>query len=303
MSRENSFIRQNRVSRNFKREIDLCRKFKMIKIIPLLENTAQSKEYRRKHGLSLYIETPKHKILFDSGPNDLFIKNAEKLGVSIPDVDLLIISHGHVDHCGGLSAFLKHNSKAKIYLRPQAVDKHYVKVLGIPFYAGINARLVKGDRFRFTDELTVIDDEITLFSNVRAKCPLPSSDDNLLVKKNGRIINDDFIHEQNMIISSEGKHAVFCGCAHAGIANITDKARQIIGKNPDDVVGGFHLFEPTKRKYEPDDYIAMVCAELQKFNARFYTCHCTGIKAYETMKKNGLILSYLHTGTVCKLYE
>lgn len=253
--------------------------------------------------MSLYVETPNHKILFDLGPNDLFLKNAEKLGVRIDEVDSVIISHGHVDHCGGLGAFLKNNSTAKIYLRPQAVDKHYVKVLGLPFYAGINAKLVEGDRFVFTDEVSVIDDELTLFSSVQGSCKLPEADGNLFVKKNGRIVSDDFSHEQNLIVSSDGTKTLFCGCSHAGIVNIADKAEQVCGSAPQTVVGGFHLFEPTTKRYEKDEYISMVANELGKRAADYYTCHCTGPKAYEAMKKQGLRLGYLATGTVCKLYE
>ena len=66
------------------------------------------------------------------------LKNAEALGVDIAAVDIAVISHGHIDHCSGLKYFLENNKKAKIHIRPQAAEKHYVKVLGIPFYAGIN---------------------------------------------------------------------------------------------------------------------------------------------------------------------
>ena len=138
----------------------------MVKIVVLLENTAESSKLKCKHGLSLYAETEKHKILFDMGPNDFFLKNAETLGVDIADIDIAVISHGHVDHCVGLKYFLEKNQKAKIYIRSQAVEKHYVKVLGIPFYAGINRKLLSADRFVFADDIHVIDDEITLFSNV-----------------------------------------------------------------------------------------------------------------------------------------
>lgn len=137
----------------------------MVKIIVLLENTTESSKLKCKHGLSLYAETENHKILFDMGPDALFLKNAEALGVNIADIDVAVISHGHVDHCGGLKYFLKKNQKAKIYLRPQALEEHYVKVIGIPFYAGMDRTLLSADRFVFADDTHVIDDEITLFSN------------------------------------------------------------------------------------------------------------------------------------------
>lgn len=159
----------------------------MIKIIVLLENTTSASNLKCRHGLSLYVETERHKALFDMGPDALFLKNAETLGVDISDIDTAVISHGHVDHCGGLKCFLEKNKKAKIYLRRQAVDEHYVKVLGIPFYAGIDRALVSGDRFVFTDDIYLIDDEIMLFSNAAGRFPLPKSDGNLFVKRNGSL--------------------------------------------------------------------------------------------------------------------
>ena len=78
----------------------------------LVENTAISEEYGKIHGLCLYIETEKHKILFDLGPDKLFLENAEKMGVKIEEIDTVVISHGHYDHGGALGLFLRHNHRA-----------------------------------------------------------------------------------------------------------------------------------------------------------------------------------------------
>ena len=270
----------------------------MVKIIGLVENTTEKDELKSKHGLSLYIETERKKILFDVGPNDLFLKNAEKLGVNIEDIDTVVISHGHVDHCGGLKYFLEKNKKAKIYIRPQATEKHYVKVLGMPFYAGIERELIKSDRLIFTEDRFRLDDELTLFSDVRGKFPLPKSDGNLFVKKNGKIVPDDFCHEQNLVIKSGDKRILVCGCAHAGVVNIVERAKEIFGEYPTAVVGGFHLYEPTKKRYESGEYIDDVALALEKIGATFYACHCTGEKAVERMKiRLGDKLTYIRTGS------
>ena len=67
-----------------------------------------------EHGLSLFIETEEHKILFDMGQSDAFIKNALSLGIDIAKVDIAVISHGHYDHGGGLRYFLELNRSAPI---------------------------------------------------------------------------------------------------------------------------------------------------------------------------------------------
>ena len=274
----------------------------MIRIVVLLENTNESPKLKCKHGLSLYAETEAHKILFDMGPNALFLKNAEALGIDIADIDIAVISHGHIDHCGGLEYFLRKNKKAKIYLRPAAIEKHYVKVLGMPFYAGIDRSLLSSNRFVFTDDIYAIDDELTLFSSVTGRFPLPKSDGNLFVKRNGKIIADDFCHEQNLIIASGGSRVLFCGCAHAGIVNIVSRAKTLTGAASTAVIGGMHLYEPMKKRYESDEYIADVAAALAKNESTYYACHCTGKKAYKKMKPClHDRLAYLRTGYEIRL--
>ena len=65
-----------------------------MKITTLLENTACREDLAAAHGLSLYIETPKHKILVDMGPDDTFLDNAKALGIDLEEVDVAILSMG-----------------------------------------------------------------------------------------------------------------------------------------------------------------------------------------------------------------
>ena len=80
-----------------------------MKITSIVENTSIV-GIPVEHGLSLYIQLDNgQNVLFDMGQRRLFAENAERLGLSIADVDTAIISHGHYDHGGGLSAFLEMN--------------------------------------------------------------------------------------------------------------------------------------------------------------------------------------------------
>lgn len=82
----------------------------MIKIIVLLENTKDSPDLKCRHGLSLYAETEAHKILFDMGPDELFLKNAGALGVDIADVAAALAeesSYYYTCHCTGEKAYEK----------------------------------------------------------------------------------------------------------------------------------------------------------------------------------------------------
>ncbi len=269
----------------------------MFRLVVLVENSTEAPACESRHGLSLYIETGKHRLLFDVGPSALFLENAAKLGVDVASVDTLILSHGHVDHTGGLEAFLSANDRARIYLRPSAVEPHYIKVLGIPCDAGMSARLIRGDRFVFTEAKTVIDDEMTVFSDVKGDMPLPSSDRKLFMRRSGRLVRDDFTHEQSLILTVDGRRMLLSGCSHAGIVNIQRRAEMVAGTGMNAVVGGFHLYNPPTRRYEKPDYIRRTAEALKRTGSAYYTCHCTGPRAIGLMKPIlGERLRELHVG-------
>lgn len=140
-----------------------------MKIVTLAENTSVSEAFRSEHGLSLYIETETHKLLFDVGASSLFAENAEKLGVDLSEVDTLIISHGHYDHGGGLKTFMEINDKAAIYLNGQAFENHFSKRANGQAYIGLDQELFCNPRFIFLANDFVIDDELCIFANVQGQ--------------------------------------------------------------------------------------------------------------------------------------
>ena len=88
-----------------------------MRIINLVENTKGSKECLFEHGLSFYIETSRHKLLLDTGASYAFIENAGRLGVDLKQIDMVILSHGHYDHAGGIPGFVEENPKARILMQ------------------------------------------------------------------------------------------------------------------------------------------------------------------------------------------
>ena len=268
-----------------------------MKVKVLVENTSVSSEYKSKHGLCLYIQTTKHKILFDLGPNGLFLENARKMGVNISEIDTVVISHGHVDHAGALSLFLQHNHSAKIFIRECAFDRHFTKVLGLPFNVGLDRSLKGNKQIIFTDSIEVIDDELTLFSDVQSKESTSRSNRALLAEINGKKQIDDFNHEQNLLIYEGDKAVLFAGCSHAGIVNIKARAEQLTNGKPLKIIGGFHLYNPISKKHESKELVDKIAERLNDGKTRYYTCHCTGQWAYgimkETLKDN---LEHLSTG-------
>lgn len=255
-----------------------------MKIIPLVENTTISLSLKTKHGLCVYIETKKHKILFDLGPNDLFLRNASKLGIDISDIDTVIISHGHYDHGGGLETFIQNNDKAKIYIHNMAFGDYYSKRLGVKKYIGLNKTLQNNSRIIFTDDSFKIDDELELFYNI-TKHNLCSEGNSSLYEKSGEDFREDsFSHEQSLIIHEGKKNVLLAGCAHNGIINILEKAETICQKDLDYVISGFHLSNPVTLSTEKPELVDAIGKELKKRSTNYYTCHCTGKKPFEALQ-------------------
>lgn len=255
----------------------------------LVENHCINSNIEREHGLSLFIKTNDHNILFDLGQGDLFLKNAKLLNVDLKSVDILVISHGHYDHGGGLEYFLKENSKAKVYLSKHAFGDFYN---GKEKYIGLN-KLIDKSRLILTENMVKIDENVRIFSNSQIKKVYPFACPGLYEKK-GEFLLDEFLHEQHLEIKEGGKSYVFCGCSHVGVMNVCEFFK------PNYLIGGFHLKDiQVEENFEFFKNFALV---LNNYPTNYITCHCTGIEQFNLLKeflKNKL--SYLYCGQTLKL--
>ncbi len=257
----------------------------LLKIIVLTEDTSNNPNIKSEHGLSLYIETQNHKILFDMGQSRLFADNAEKLGVDLSAVDIAVISHGHYDHGGGLKYFFELNKTAPVYISQYAFGEYYN---GTQKYIGLDKDLISENRLIYTAGSLKIDDELSLF--VLDDTEKPESF-GLNMKYGENFLPDDFRHEQYLMISENGKRILISGCSHKGILRITEFFK------PDILIGGFHFvkLEPEKDK-EILTYAANILNQ-NKYTSKFYTCHCTGVSQFEFLRNIiGENLGYISTG-------
>lgn len=264
----------------------------------LVENTSNSDKYRCEHGLSLYIETDKHRLLFDLGQKDLFRENARKMDIDLTQIDTVIISHGHYDHGGGLAKFGEINEKANIYIHKKAFDRHYaLRTENIKANIGLDAALKTNRRLVFNAGYLKIDHELELFSRIEGNDFPSFSNQTLLMEEKNAWVEDTFEHEQNLIITEAGKHVLISGCAHKGIVNIAVQAIKLKDKAMDVIIGGFHLYNQSTKKSEPAELVEKIAAKLNATGSKYYTCHCTGLEAYSVLKAamNDNI-QYLETG-------
>ncbi len=277
-----------------------------MKILTLLENTSSNQDLTPKHGLSLYIETKGKKILFDTGPDHSFIENARKLDIDLSKVDLVFLSHGHGDHGGGLPAFQKINPKARIILSPSATDSFYARLFFfIRRYIGLPINEINTDQLDFISRDQQIDDNIHIFTGFNQTGFIPRGNQSLKVKNSqGKLIADNFSHEIALLICEGDTNVLFTGCSHSGVGNMVKTVLNRTGLDRIDmVVGGFHLFNPAKRKTESPKRIQQLAKELSAFpDTKFHTGHCTGQKAFghlkELMKEN---IFEIKTGTTIQV--
>ena len=272
-----------------------------MRIINLVENEPGESGCEATHGLSFYVETENHKMLFDTSPGDVVLRNAKKLGVDLTVVDTVILSHGHYDHSGGILSFAALNPKAKIYMQQNAGGEYYAydgEEKGFR-YIGIDKKIRSISQVHLLTGDTKIDDELQLFTVDTRAFPLPSTNKRLRELCGGEYIQDEFRHEQNLLLTSEGKKILFCGCAHNGILNVMETLKRKFGKAmlPDLVIGGFHLMKLTDFSEADTAEVTKIADCLKGYNAHFATCHCTGLSAFNQMKEiMGGQLTYVRSG-------
>jgi len=264
----------------------------------LIENNRINNKLKKKHGLSLYIESNNQKLLFDLGPNDYFYNNAIKMAIDIQDIDSVIISHGHIDHGGGLKSFLLHNQQANVYIQPDAFRTFYTKILGwLNINVGIDSNLKYMKQIKFTSDIYKLNSTMTLFTTNDSTFPTSRMNNSLYVTDDHNEYKDTFLHEQSLIIEEDGKLFLFAGCAHKGIINIINQAKKIANRDIDFVFSGFHLSNLITKKTVSTNYMDQLSTELRKFNTVYYTCHCTGTEPYNVIKKHlNDKIHYIKTG-------
>jgi len=89
------------------------------------------------------------------------------------------------------------------------------------------------------------------------------------------------------------------GCAHSGVVSILQSVPDL---RPKVCIGGFHIYNPAKRKTVSDAQLEMLASYLAHYgDVRFYTCHCTGQKGYAYLHERYPNIDYISCGTQLEL--
>jgi 7,8-dihydropterin-6-yl-methyl-4-(beta-D-ribofuranosyl)aminobenzene 5'-phosphate synthase len=259
----------------------------------LVENESHEPELAAEHGISIWVEAGGKRILFDTGASSAFAENADRLGIRIEDADILVLSHAHADHTGGLRTFFERNKRAPVYVGRGILGERYSirgeekRAIGMP----PDVYDAHRDRFHHVAERLELAEGvgIALVGEVQRRHPLPSGNRHLFREREGRLEEDPFVEELYLWIREPGGVRVISGCSHAGILNIVEAAEAYGPVST--VVGGFHL------KGEEEGRIRDIARALSKVGM-VYTGHCTGRSAYEIIRDElGERAHYAATGT------
>lgn len=223
-----------------------------------------------EHGFSALIETEESKVLLDTGVTGIAMEhNLGLLGFTPDDIDVVVLSHGHNDHTGGLAKV-----KGRIIAHPDSFHERYLSPKEGVMYdltsPGLDPEKHKVEYHRgpvevakgitTTGEIPRIHEweELKMFK----------------VKIDGVITEDKLLDDQGVVINTEKGLVVIQGCSHAGIINTIEQAIKITGIDEVCcVIGGFHLIGPAEKK------IDRTIREFERLKVKkVIPIHCSGFE-------------------------
>ena len=253
----------------------------MITLTILSENTARGAGILGEHGLSFWIDTGTHRVLFDTGQGLVLASNAARLGVDLATADAIVLSHGHFDHVGGLELALAAAPNAALFLHPRAVE---AKFSGSDPKTGgrrISTAFVEREAFRGGGRRVVVTREPTeVVPGVWMTGEIPRMNDfedtgGPFFLEAALMQPDPLLDDQAVFLPTPQGVIVIFGCAHSGVVNTLGHIARLTGVAPVRLVlGGLHLERATSHRMNETVRVLRECRP-----ARMGFCHCTGLAA------------------------
>ncbi len=230
-----------------------------------------------EHGLSMFIETPRGRLLFDTGRGEALYPNANAMGIPIGNVDGIVLSHGHFDHTWGLPEILRREGNLPVWASPLFDMPRYSVTGGKKFMAGSLLRKENLD-FHPVEECSKIIEGVQAFTvpcRLRDSKFVPSTPDLIAVK--GDLFQEDSMEDDlSLLLHGTNGYSVILGCAHAGVVNIMERAAALCKTREFyTVMGGMHF------RGQSREFLERSAHELStRFSVKLWRpCHCTGFKA------------------------
>jgi 7,8-dihydropterin-6-yl-methyl-4-(beta-D-ribofuranosyl)aminobenzene 5'-phosphate synthase len=253
----------------------------------LVDNTALfDRFFIAEHGFSAYIEAEGCRVLFDTGYSDAVLKNAQKMKIDLLNLDYIVLSHGHLDHTGGLYHLIRLFMEAiiedtscrlpRLIAHPccfQPRPKPPMPDIGAVLTAEELKRIIP---LNLSKEPVSLTPELFFLGEIKRKftfeTTLPGS--RRIVLPDGSIHEDHLVDDTSLAYRGREGLIVISGCAHAGICNTLEYAKKVCGESRvHDIVGGLHLREAGPQLEGTLAYLK------NEDLAALHACHCTSLTA------------------------
>jgi 7,8-dihydropterin-6-yl-methyl-4-(beta-D-ribofuranosyl)aminobenzene 5'-phosphate synthase len=215
-------------------------------ITVVYDNNPYQEGLKTSWGFSCVIKGAEETILFDTGGDSaVLLNNMQQLGIDPKEIDVVVLSHIHGDHVGGLNGFLQRNINVTVY---------FLATFPPGFKESLNCAGI---------ETVEVNDPVRICKGVYSTGALGS-----------------WMKEQSLIVSTVRGVIVVTGCAHPGIVHILQTVKKFNAEPILLVMGGFHL--RAMRKAQLEETIANIRKlGVEKIGP----CHCTGELARQTFKQ------------------
>ncbi len=255
-----------------------------MRLTVVVENGAERMDLITEHGLAIHIDDGREGGFFDTGAGGAVLPNARALGIDLSRTGWIALSHGHDDHCGGLSPLAGAIGSLDLYAHPAAFRSRYSHTAsgeavssGAP---GTDA-LPPGVRLHRVTEPTEIRPGVLLTGEVPRTTDFEPASDRYRLGESPDAPVDPFGDDMALVLDTSGGKVVLLGCAHAGVVNTLRHVRALTDAAPlRAVIGGFHLTHASEER------IRRTVAELRALGVeRLSGLHCTGQTALRIFRE------------------
>jgi 7,8-dihydropterin-6-yl-methyl-4-(beta-D-ribofuranosyl)aminobenzene 5'-phosphate synthase len=196
-------------------------------------------------GFSIVVESPGCTILFDTGTKpEIFESNFKKMGIDASAINYIVLSHEHLDHTGGISAFVKMKTGIDVIIPHSFPESLKKRLSGM----GLKPVMVNGPARICENSYT-----------------------------SGQF--DNPIAEQALVLDTKKGLVVMTGCSHPGIVEMLKKIKSSFNKNIYMVFGGFHLMQKSEK-----ETAAIISEIKSLGVVKCGATHCTGDKQIQMFR-------------------
>ncbi len=251
-----------------------------MKLTSLVDNAVlQHTPFWGEHGLSILVDTPEGRVLFDTGASGtVLLHNLEAAEVDPESIRALALSHGHRDHTGGLAAFLERRPGLPIYAHPDVLRERFSRREGEMRAIGMTMppeALRRRADLRLSPEPQEILPGVWTTGEVTHRTEPEGRSPHHFVRGEDGWEPDPYRDDMSLVLETRWGLALLCGCCHAGLLNTLAHVERVFGRPVVAIFGGTHLISADA------DHLERVRQRLQGLSPRRVSpSHCTGETAF-----------------------